>query len=129
MRPDNLFRSKEKNADGKHDYKIVDWQAVAYGAAGVEFCEFLFGSMPLDAYPRMDELLGIWWAQLTTKCPAAVKKKTLFPPLFIEHLKNDHLLTKTGSEQTQGELNQRSTLFLFCRLRATASRWRRKTSQ
>ena len=29
MRPDNLFRSKAKNADGGYDYKIVDWQAVA----------------------------------------------------------------------------------------------------
>ena len=77
MRPDNLFRSKEKNVDGKHDYKIVDWQAVSYGPAGVEFCEFLFGALPIESYPRMDELLGIWWAQLTKKCPAAAKSYSL----------------------------------------------------
>ena len=77
MRPDNLFRSKEKNVDGKHDYKIVDWQAVAYGPAGVEFCEFLFGALPIESYPRMDELLGIYWAQLTKQCPAAAESYSL----------------------------------------------------
>jgi hypothetical protein len=77
MRPDNIFRSKEKNADGKHDYKIVDWQAVAYGAAGVEFCEFLFGALPVECYPRMDELLGVWWTQLTKKCPVAAESYSL----------------------------------------------------
>lgn len=72
MRSDNLFRSKARNADGKFDYKIVDWQAVAYGPAGVEFVELLCGAFAdVNDYDRLDELLGVYYTELTSKCPQA----------------------------------------------------------
>jgi hypothetical protein len=87
LRADNLFRSKGKNAAGEHSYKIVDWQAVAFGPAGVDFNQLLASTLEnRDDYGRLDELFEPYYATLIAAAPEAAS-------YTLEQIKHDFACT------------------------------------